>query len=170
MSYDPNQPSWGFPPGNPQNPDAQPGYDPYAAPPTPPAGGAYQPPEGTHPGGYAPPPPPPPGYEGGYAPPPMGQPYYPAYPGPMAASTSPWAIASVVCSIASWLLLPIVASLVGVIFGHMALHEIGQSGGRVEGRGWAIAGLVIGYANLAIVLCVGSAIIFGYLLMMPVPR
>lgn len=170
MSYDPNQPYWGNPPGgsprgdSPSNSGAQQGYDPYAQPPTsPPDPGPYQPPEGSYPGGYMPPPTPP-GYEGGYAPPQMGQTYYPAYPGPMAPSTSGWAIASLVSSIASWVVLPFIAAILGVIFGHMALNEIRQSDGRLEGRGMAIAGLVIGYVNLGLSLCIGSALIIGLLI------
>ncbi|HEX9056253.1 MAG TPA: DUF4190 domain-containing protein [Ktedonobacterales bacterium] len=168
MTYDPNQPGWNPPPGG-QNPSAgqwssgaQPGSDPYAPPP----GGVYQPPEGTNPGGYMPPPG---AYPGGYPPPgapPMGQPPYygyGVYPGPMAASTSGWAIASLACSIASWVIVPILGAIAGVIFGHIALNEIKNAQGRVEGRGMAIAGLVIGYAHIAVGLCVAAFIIIAIL-------
>ena len=138
MSYDPNQPSGSYPP--------PPGY-------------GYQPPEGTNPGSY-PPPPPGEGYPGGYVPPPAGAPpyggqphYYGGYQGPMAPSTSGFAIASLVLSIVSWLGLVGLGALLGIIFGHIALNEIKQSGGRVEGRGFAIAGLIIGYAHLVAVVC-----------------
>lgn len=110
---------------------------------------AYQPPEGTNPGNY-----PPPG-GAGY----QGQPaYYGAYPGPMAPSTSGWAIASLILSIASYLGLPLVGAILGVIFGHMALNEIKRSEGQIQGRGLAIGGLVLGYAHFVVVVCVVATV------------
>ncbi len=38
-----------------------------------------------------------------------------------------------------------VPSLLAIIFGHIALSKIDQSGGELKGRGMAIAGLVLGY-------------------------
>lgn len=110
--------------------------------------GAYQPPEGTNPGN------PPPSGGTAY----QGQPaYYGAYPGPMAPSTSGWAIASLILSIASYLGLPIIGAIVGVIFGHMALNEIKNAGGRIEGRGLAIAGLALGYGHFVLAACAIAA-------------
>ena len=37
-----------------------------------------------------------------------------------------------------------------VICGHMALNQITQSGGVQQGRGLAIAGLVLGYIGIAL--------------------
>lgn len=42
----------------------------------------------------------------------------------------------------------------GVICGHMALSEINQSEGRQEGRGLAIAGLVLNYIWVGLILLV----------------
>lgn len=53
--------------------------------------------------------------------------------------TEPLAIASLACSF--------VISLLGIIFGHIALSRIRRSGDG--GRGLAVAGLVIGYTGLA---------------------
>jgi peptidyl-prolyl cis-trans isomerase B (cyclophilin B) len=69
-----------------------------------------------------------------------GQPYYPPYPGqpgayPQARPTNAMAIASIVCA---FVLAPL-----GVIFGHISLSQIKKSG--EEGRGLAIAGLIVGY-------------------------
>ena len=165
MSYDPQQPVWGNPGGGP-NPGEYgwPGGAPQDTDAFPPPGTAYQPPEGTYPGGYVPPPGQQEhGYPGGY-PPPQGQaPYYGAYPGPMPASTSAWAIASLILSIASWLFVPFVGAVAGVICGHIALNEINQSEGRVEGRGMAIAGLIIGYINLAAMLCAVGAFVLLFM-------
>lgn len=87
--------------------------------------------------------------------------YAPGYAGPMAPQTSGWAIASLVCSIAGWLGFWLVGHLLGVIFGHIALSEINSSDGRIEGRGLAMAGLVIGYIGLGIsALFIVGVIIF----------
>ncbi len=42
------------------------------------------------------------------------------------------------------------ASIVAVIFGHLSLSDIRRSGGRLTGRGLAIAGLILGYIGVAI--------------------
>lgn len=69
---------------------------------------------------------------------------------PMAIPNSNLAIISLVCGIVSWVLLPVIAAIPGVITGHMARREIRDSGGRVGGDGLALIGLVLGYANLAL--------------------
>jgi peptidyl-prolyl cis-trans isomerase B (cyclophilin B) len=74
---------------------------------------------------------------GGYPPPPQG-PYagyygYPQYPQPQ--STNAMAIVSLVCA---FLFAPL-----GILFGHISLSQIKKTG--EEGRGLAIAGLVISY-------------------------
>lgn len=97
---------------------------------------------------YPPPYPPPPA--SGYPPPYPG--YQPYYPGPMAPATSPWAIASLICSIVG-------VSLLGIIFGHIALSQIKQSRGWYTGYGMALAGLIIGYAGVAISVVVLMVII-----------
>lgn len=66
-----------------------------------------------------------------------------------------FAVASLVTSIASIffgiLFLP---QILGVIFGHVAMSQIGRSQGREQGSGMAIAGLIIGYLMLAFWLIV----------------
>lgn len=56
------------------------------------------------------------------------------------AGTNGMAIASFVCSL--------FCSPLGIIFGHVALSQIGRS--AQGGRGLAIAGLVIGYLSLVV--------------------
>ena len=139
-------------------------YQPY--PPT------YTPQEPTtYSGGYAPPPPPP-STDAGYAPPPppgyqpygpgYQQPYAPQYmPGPgypPAGPTSGMAIASLVCSLLG-------IGLVGVILGHLALNEIKKSNGYTQGRGLAIAGLIIGYLQIAAAVAVVLFFIIAIALM-----
>ncbi len=64
--------------------------------------------------------------------------------------TSGLAIASMVLGIV-WLLW--LGSILAVIFGHVALSQIKRSAGALTGRGMAIAGLILGY--LGIVMLVG---------------
>lgn len=52
-----------------------------------------------------------------------------------------------------------VISLLGIVFGHIALAQIKQTGER--GRGFAIAGLVIGYASVAAIASLISLIVIG---------
>ncbi|MEV8212590.1 DUF4190 domain-containing protein [Leifsonia sp. NPDC077715] len=75
---------------------------------------------------------------------PAGQPYPYAYPYPPAPRTNTLAIVSFVAAF--------VMSLAAVICGHIALAQIKRTG--EGGRGFAIAGLVIGYIG------VGFAAIF----------
>jgi len=42
-------------------------------------------------------------------------------------------------------------AIVAIIFGHLSLSEIRKSAGRLKGRGLAMAGLVLGYAGLAVI-------------------
>ncbi len=49
-------------------------------------------------------------------------------------------------------------SIVAIIFGHLSLSEIRRSAGRLTGRGWAIAGLVLGYAGVAATIAVIVAV------------
>lgn len=75
--------------------------------------------------------------------------YPPAYPYPYASQpTNSMSIASLVSGILAWVLCPILAGVLAVIFGHVARNQIKQSG--EAGGGMAIAGLVLGYANLAV--------------------
>ena len=102
----------------------------------PPPGGA--PPYGTQPYGTQP-------YE------PYGYPGhpYPPYPYPYPAPrTNALAIASLVCA---FLFAPL-----GIVFGHLSLSQIRRSG--EDGRGLALAGLVIGYVvTIAAILAVVAA-------------
>jgi hypothetical protein len=64
------------------------------------------------------------------------------------AGTSNWATASLICSLLG--LCIGFSAILGVIFGHMALSEINKSNNMLQGRGMAIAGLIIGYAEIGL--------------------
>ncbi len=50
----------------------------------------------------------------------------------------------------TWVVLPVVAPMLAIVFGVAALNRISKSGGRIIGRGQAIAGLVTGAASLVL--------------------
>jgi len=67
---------------------------------------------------------------------------------PTPSPTSGKAIASLILGI---LPLSVFSSIPAVVLGHLALSEIKKSAGRLQGRGMAIAGLVLGYLGIALV-------------------
>jgi hypothetical protein len=70
---------------------------------------------------------------------------------------SPWAIVSLVCGILwlGWL-----GSVAAVVAGHVALGEIRAKG--MDGRGLAIAGLVLGYFGIGLLLLmIGIPLVLG---------
>ncbi len=102
-------------------------------------------------GAPVPPPAPP------YANPPQQQAYQPAgYPPPaygyggyQPQKTNALAIVSMIASIVGFIwILPIIGSIAGVIMGHISLSQIKRT--NEKGRGMAIAGLIVGYAGLAL--------------------
>ena len=99
--------------------------------------------------------PPPPPY--GATPPPYGPPYGTGYPTryPPPAPTNGMAIASLICA---FLFAPL-----GIVFGHISLSQIKRTG--EEGRGLAVAGLVISYlvTVLTIVALVAGVAMFSWM-------
>ena len=79
---------------------------------------------------------------------------------PAAKPNSTLAIASLISGILGWTLLPIIGAPVAVITGHMAKSEIKKSKGQLAGEGMATAGLILGYAALALGLCVCTIVVF----------
>lgn len=95
---------------------------------------------------------------------PYGAPVYPAVPAPR--PTSGLAITSLICGIAGvvlvWAIIPVLASIAAVITGHMALGQTRRDPG-ISGRGMAIAGLILGYAMIAIAAFTLIGIIISFL-------
>lgn len=92
--------------------------------------------------------------------------YQPSYrPG---AGTSSLAVVSLVFGILAWCVLPFVGAVVAVICGHLARSEIRRSppDARTEGDGMAVAGLVLGYVQLALCVLVMflliAVLVFGF--------
>jgi Domain of unknown function (DUF4190) len=121
-----------------------------SVPPPPPAYGAPQAAPGA--------PQPAPAY--GQAAPAYGQ-AAPAYGQPTGAKTNVLAIVSLIASIAGIVIAWGIGSIVGIICGHISLSQIKKTG--EEGRGMAVAGLIVGYIGLALAILsvIIIAIIFG---------
>lgn len=84
-----------------------------------------------------------------------------------AIRTSGAAIASLIFGILTWFALPFIGALVAVICGHIARGEIRRMPpGSIEGDGLAIAGLILGYLQLALCL-LGVLLLLGLLMFLP---
>lgn len=105
---------------------------------------------------HGPYPPPPPSY--GY-PPPAPPTHYP----PPAPPTNGLAIASLVLSLLGLVgILPLLGTILGLIFGYSAQNQIAQSRGTQGGAGMAKAGIIIGWVTLGIwALAICGVLIFG---------
>lgn len=71
-----------------------------------------------------------------------------------AAPTSPLAVVSLIFGILGWTLLPFIGAIVAIVCGHLARGEIRRShvDNRPEGDGMAVAGLVLGYSQLILIV------------------
>jgi hypothetical protein len=92
-----------------------------------------------------------------------------AYQTPPAKPNSNMALASLILGILGWTIIPTLGSIAAIITGHMAKNEIKSSMGALGGDGMATAGLVLGYANIAIALCVCLAVVAMLALGMTIP-
>lgn len=82
--------------------------------------------------------------------------------------SSDLAVYSLIAAALAYTVLPLVGAVAAVILGHMGLGEIHRSGGRMEGRGMAMAGMVLGYIQIALsALAVVGGLLF-VLLLVPV--
>ncbi len=96
---------------------------------------------------------------GPYAPPPSYG-YPPPAPAPQ---TNGLAVASLVLSLLGLVgVLPLLGTVLGLIFGYSARNQIAQSRGTQGGEGLAKAGIIIGWVTLGIwALGICAALIFG---------
>ena len=80
-----------------------------------------------------------------------------AMPGPAAPyrPTNVLAIISMIASILGVVAIPILASIAGIIMGHIAKKQIAQTG--EQGEGMAKAGLIVGYVGLGLWVLVALA-------------
>ena len=77
--------------------------------------------------------------------------------------TSVAAVVSLVSGIVSWVALPFIGAIVAVVTGHVARADIHRApAGSIDGDGMALAGLILGYLQLALCLLVLLAILLFF--------
>jgi cytochrome c biogenesis protein CcdA len=76
-----------------------------------------------------------------------------------ARKTEVMALASLLCAVASFALLPLIPAVAAIILGYAARDRIRRSKGMLEGEGLATAGIVIGIINVVLVLGLLTAIV-----------
>lgn len=109
--------------------------------------------------GYPPPAYPPAGYPAA----PAGYPpAVPVYQAPAPTSTN--AVVALVLAVASWVVCPIVAAVVALIFAHQGDKEIAASGGRVQGQGLITAAKWVAWINIG--LMVAGIVAMGFVFLM----
>jgi Domain of unknown function (DUF4190) len=106
---------------------------------------ATTPPDDQSQGPIPPPSPPPPPQPPPTPPAAGGSGYY----SPPTSTTNGLAIASLVSSIAGWVICGI-GFILGIVFGSIAKNQIDQSGGTQQGRGLAVAGIIIGWVGIGL--------------------
>jgi hypothetical protein len=76
-------------------------------------------------------------------------------PSPYAAvrPTNSLAIVSLIAGIAAYVVAPVIGAVVAIVTGHIARGQVRQTG--EAGGGMALAGLILGYVHLALVLVGG---------------
>lgn len=80
---------------------------------------------------------------------------------PILPRTSGKAIASMICSIAGFFVFFLVGQIVGLVLGYNAKKEIRASRGRLDGEGFATAGIIIGWVGIAVdLLIIGFILLF----------
>ena len=72
--------------------------------------------------------------------------------------TSGSATAALILGICGLIVCPLICSVLALVFGYRARGDIDASGGRLDGRGQAVAGIVLGWVGIA--LCVLGVLLF----------
>jgi hypothetical protein len=80
----------------------------------------------------------------------------PPYQTPPAKPSSNLALASLILGILGWTVIPGIGSIAAIVTGHLAKSEIKNSMGALGGDDMATAGLVLGYASIALGLSKGA--------------
>jgi len=76
--------------------------------------------------------------------------------------TSTTAIISLVSGLLGWTVLPFIGAIVAIVTGHAARAEIRRNPQTLQGDGLAVAGLILGYAMVAVSLvALVAVVLFG---------
>ncbi len=74
------------------------------------------------------------------------------HPAPLVKQDSGLAVASLVCGLVGWTFVPVLGTIAAIILGHLAKKEIRESNGTLGGDGMALAGLILGYVQMGLVV------------------
>jgi len=89
----------------------------------------------------------------------------PSVPGqPGTPQSSGKALASLVLGIAGVFVVPLICSILAIVYGNQAKQEIAASGGTMSGEGLAKAGVIIGWVGVALGVALVVAGILGLVL------
>lgn len=68
------------------------------------------------------------------------------------ATTNTSAVVSLVAGILAWTVLPVLGTIVAIFAGHAAIRQIRASGGLEQGEGLALAGLILGWVQVGLLV------------------
>ncbi|MFA5890135.1 MAG: DUF4190 domain-containing protein [Actinomycetota bacterium] len=92
------------------------------------------------------------------------------HPGPSARTSGPvfgggkpvegFAIASLASAVSAFVVMPVVGSILGIVFGSMAKRRIAENP-ELQGEGLARAGVIVGWVGIGLVLLVAILLVVG---------
>lgn len=80
--------------------------------------------------------------------------YYPWMYAPPAPRLGTWALVSMICGAVSIVSFQSILAILAIVFGFIGLNEVKKSQGTVEGRGFAMAGIVTGFISIGLTIIV----------------
>ena len=78
------------------------------------------------------------------------------------------AIASLVSGLVGWTFIPVLGAIAAIVTGHLAKKEIRDSGGTITGDGMALAGLIMGYVQIGLIILGVICLITFFVALVPV--
>ena len=76
--------------------------------------------------------------------------------------TSTTAIISLISGILGWTALPFIGAIIAIVTGHAARADIRRNPQTLQGDGLAVAGLILGYAMVAVsLMALVAVVMFG---------
>jgi hypothetical protein len=82
--------------------------------------------------------------------------------GQTSTETNALSIVSLVFGVLAWTALPLIGGIVAIVTGHIARGQIQQSHGAEQGDGLALAGLILGYLSLVVVVFIVFLLALGF--------
>ncbi|HEX5441636.1 MAG TPA: DUF4190 domain-containing protein [Ktedonobacterales bacterium] len=91
--------------------------------------------------------------------------YYPWMYAPPAPRLGTWALVSMICGAVSIVSFQSILAILAIVFGFIGLNEVKKSQGTVEGRGFAIAGIVTGFISIGLTLIIIALYILYFIVL-----